>query len=163
VAFSEKATIFNDGQRKGFRLQDLEGHIYQIIGNLSPGVVYWRCQFARRNGTKCKAKIKTVGDGWVVFRSDDHNHRKSRPGNPARSLADQPSSANEASRSLLKPNIDPLYYDPSGQINISSLSSPELQSPLVTLEARSAGHVQPSASRSLLKSNIDPLYDPSGY
>ena len=160
MAFSEKATIFNDGQRKGFRLQDLEGHIYQIIGNLSPGVVYWRCQFARRNGTKCKAKIKTVGDGWVVSRSDNHNHRKSRPGNTARSLADQPSPANpEASRSLLKPNIDPLYYDPSGQINISALSSPVLQSPLGN--SRSAG--QPSASRSLLKSNIDPLYDPSGH
>ena len=164
MAFSEKATIFNDGQRKGFRLQDLEGHIYQIIGNLSPGVVYWRCQFARRNGTKCKAKIKTVGDGWVVSRSDVHNHRKSRPSNPARSLADQPSqpsSANpEASRSLLKPNIDPLYYDPSGQINISSISSPVLQSSLGNPRSFAS---QPSASRSLLKSSIDPLYGPSGH
>jgi hypothetical protein len=59
----------------------------------------------------------------------------------------------------LKPNIDPLYYDPSGQINISALSSPVLQSSLGN--PRSAG--QPSVSRSLLKSNIDPLYDPSGH
>ena len=72
--------IFSTG--KGSRLQDLEGYIYQTIGNLSPGVVYWRCQFARRCGTKCKAKIKTVGDGWIVSKSGIHNHRKSRTTQP---------------------------------------------------------------------------------
>jgi hypothetical protein len=86
--FAEKAMIFNTG--KGSRLQDLEGHIYQTIGNLSPGVVYWRCQFARRCGTKCKAKIKTVGDGWIVSKSGVHNHRKSRTTQPPTSVSANP-------------------------------------------------------------------------
>jgi hypothetical protein len=60
----------------------------------------------------------------------------------------------------LKPNIDPLYYDPSGQINISSISSQVLQSSLGNPRSFAS---QPSASRSLLKSSIDPLYDPSGH
>jgi hypothetical protein len=60
----------------------------------------------------------------------------------------------------LKPNIDQMYYDPSGQINISSVSSPVLQSSLGNPRSLTG---QPSASRSLLKSNIDPLYDPSGH
>ena len=73
--------IFNTG-KGSYRLQDPEGHIFQIIGNLSPGVVYWRCQFARRGGQNCKAKIKTVGDGWIVSKSGVHNHRKPRTTQP---------------------------------------------------------------------------------
>lgn len=149
--FSEKATIFNHG--KGFRLQDIEGHIYQIIGNLSPGVVYWRCQFARRNGTKCSAKIKTVGDGLVVSKSGIHNHRKSRPaGNPRTNKQTNPRTAkevvNESSRSLLKSNIDPLY-------NPNHFTLPG--NPVTANLKPSSGSSTCGASRSLLKSNLDPL------
>jgi hypothetical protein len=70
--FSEKAMIYSTP--RGFRLQDLQGNIYQTIGNHSTGVIYWRCQNARRLEYKCKAKIKTTREGWIVSKSGLHNH-----------------------------------------------------------------------------------------
>jgi len=60
---------------RGFRLQDIQsGNIYHTIGNHASGVIYWRCQYARRFEYKCKAKIKTTRDGWIMSKSGLHNH-----------------------------------------------------------------------------------------
>jgi len=68
----ERATVFRT--ERGVRLQDLQGHIYQVVETShTTGRVYWRCQYARRGDLKCKAKVHTTGE-WIVNKSGLHNH-----------------------------------------------------------------------------------------
>jgi hypothetical protein len=68
---TERATVLQT--TRGVRLQDLHGHVYQVVETHPSGRVYWRCQYARRSEVKCKAKCHSLGD-WIVSKSGLHNH-----------------------------------------------------------------------------------------
>ena len=68
---TERANVFRTD--RGVRLQDPQGHVYQVVETHASGRVYWLCQYARMKDLKCKAKVHTAGD-WIVNKSGVHNH-----------------------------------------------------------------------------------------